>query len=296
MRARALYTSNGINYPPVDATQIDAAEARLGFRLPHMLRELYSTVANGADFFKPGQRFYGIRDGRSGSQSNIPTIEDRIGQGQRTITADTVELLHAHIGSYVMCKGIPMGFVALAQIGGGIYVFLDGFTGHIYVRDTIYENNVDIGEAFSLWALSVEEWVERELALPPADTSEVRYLPHYDLATLAGNKDENEANRDGETPSTNGHSPGEVFVVSQSEHKTGIDSGVSNAQRHLRVQFKSMREDIIQQIHQFDMLGVSAKDIANSRLSKLVEKSQVIQRLADAEAQIYALEEDALFP
>lgn len=44
--------------PPATEAQITAAEARLGFRLPELLRQLYRDVGNGG--FGPGHGLYGV--------------------------------------------------------------------------------------------------------------------------------------------------------------------------------------------------------------------------------------------
>lgn len=48
-------------FPPVSADQIAAAEKRLGFALPELLREIYMRVGNGG--FGPGYGFIGIERG-----------------------------------------------------------------------------------------------------------------------------------------------------------------------------------------------------------------------------------------
>ncbi|HEX6711758.1 MAG TPA: SMI1/KNR4 family protein [Thermoleophilaceae bacterium] len=47
--------------PPVTASALEDAEARLGFRLPPPVRQLYSKVANGG--FGPGYGLIGLIDG-----------------------------------------------------------------------------------------------------------------------------------------------------------------------------------------------------------------------------------------
>jgi len=48
-------------YPPATKESLEAAEAELGFRLPHLLRRLYSEVENGG--FGPGAGLVGVRGG-----------------------------------------------------------------------------------------------------------------------------------------------------------------------------------------------------------------------------------------
>ena len=192
LRARALYTSDGIHYPPATEAQIEAAEARLGFQLPPMLRELYTTIANGADFFSPGKCIHGIVD-ENEKRPNIPTMEGFVAKGPRPFDAETISLLRAHPGSYVLCEQEPTGLVALAHVGCGVYVHLDGYTGRLYIRDAHYENGEDVGAAFSWCASSVEEWVERTLASSPRDSSEAKYFPRYPLASILSNEGEDVA-------------------------------------------------------------------------------------------------------
>ncbi|HXG67577.1 MAG TPA: SMI1/KNR4 family protein [Blastocatellia bacterium] len=48
-------------YPPTTNALVDAAEARLGFRFPHLLREIYTKVGNGG--FGPGYGLLGLEGG-----------------------------------------------------------------------------------------------------------------------------------------------------------------------------------------------------------------------------------------
>jgi hypothetical protein len=48
-------------FPPASSLLLDAAETKLGFRLPLLLRELYSQVANGG--FGPGYGILGLEGG-----------------------------------------------------------------------------------------------------------------------------------------------------------------------------------------------------------------------------------------
>jgi hypothetical protein len=50
-------------YPPVSAAKVAAAEARLGFALPPLLRDIYMQVGNGG--FGPGYGLIGIDGGAS---------------------------------------------------------------------------------------------------------------------------------------------------------------------------------------------------------------------------------------
>src|SRR3954469_1135410 len=48
-------------YPPATSESLMETEARLGFRLPPLLRRLYSSVANGG--FGPGAGLVGVKGG-----------------------------------------------------------------------------------------------------------------------------------------------------------------------------------------------------------------------------------------
>lgn len=290
LRARALYTSNGIYYPPVTEAQVEAAEARLGFQLPQVLREIYTTVANGADFLGPGKCFHGIIDEQADRGSSAPTIEEFIGEGPRPFDAETVELLRTYPGSYVLCdKGDPAGLVTLAHIGCNVYVHLDGFTGYLYLRDDHYENSEFVAGAYSWCALSLNEWLERNLALAPTDMSEAKYQPHYPLATILTNNGEGANSRVDETTLSHHQRslPMSTSIAPQA-------AGAPNPRERLRLRLQSVREGIVRQIYQFDEIATSAQELGDLLTQEFAD-SQAIQRLADAEAQIYALEEDALF-
>jgi hypothetical protein len=48
-------------YPPIALDVVEAAEAKLGFRLPSLLREMYTQVGNGG--FGPGYGIFGLANG-----------------------------------------------------------------------------------------------------------------------------------------------------------------------------------------------------------------------------------------
>ena len=297
LRARALYASNGIHYPPVTKAQIEAAEVRLGFQLPPLLRELYTTVANGADFFGPGEWFHGIVD-ENETKPDIPTMEAFVGDGPRSFDAETINHLRAHPGSYIVSEDLPAGFVALTHIGCGIYVYLDGYTGHLYVRDALYENGEVVGAAFSWCAQSVEEWVERTLALSPCDSSEAKYLPHYPLATLgdkAAHEGEGAVYRDSTIERSPVPLPTDEDARLMSQFEATRVAQAASPRGQLRRHLQRVREEIVRQIHHLNAIGAYAQE-AGSSLAQDIEQSEAIQRLADAEAQIYALEDEARFP
>jgi SMI1/KNR4 family protein SUKH-1 len=295
LRARALYTSNGINYPPVTPAQVAAAESRLGFQLPAMLRELYTIVANGASFFAPGEWFHGITDTRPGARSDTPTIDKKVGDGPRPFDVQTVTLLRAHPGSYIVCETIPAGFVRLTHIGGGDYVYLDGFTGHLYIKDDHFDEHDEFaGNEFSWCARSLEEWAERNLALSPGERYlEGKYLPRHPLTTLTAKKGEDaNSNSDGTTPTNRQLNERSLLT---SPPITKRDNEAEDLREQLCMRLQDVRKEIVRQIYQLDEILLSTQELGN-RLAKEFANCQAIQRLADAEAQVYALEDEARFP
>lgn len=299
LRARALYASSGIHYPPITQAQLESAEARLGFQLPPLLRELYTTVANGADFFGPGAWFHGVVDEHE-RRPGIPTIEGFVGDGPRPFDAETINILRAYPGSYVLCEKEPASFVVLAHVGCGIFINLDGYTGHLYLREDHYESGEAVGGVFSWCAQSVEEWVERTLALSPCDSSEARYLPHYPLTAIeagAANEDTDAAESAGEMESTSPTPPEDEGSQSMSQFRAwrAARAQVANPRKQLRLRLQRVREEIVRQIHHLDAISAYAQEVGSS-LAQDIEQSEAIQRLADAEAQIYALEVEATFP
>ncbi len=290
LRARALYASDGINYPPVTEAQVEAAEARLGLQLPPVLRELYTTVANGADFFGPGKSLHGIIDDGPNGRPDAPTIEEFVGEGPRPFDAETVDLLRTYPGSYVLGDaGDPAGLVTLAHVGCNVYVHLDGFTGHLYLRDDHYENGEFVAGAYSWCAPSLQEWLERKLAQSPTDTSEAQYQPRYPLAAILANKGDGANVRvDEMTPTHHQRS----LPMSASAGIQAVEA--PKPQERVRLRLQSVREAIVRQIYHLDEIAISAQALDDLFIQEYAD-SQAIQRLADAEAQIYALEHDAQF-
>lgn len=84
--------------PPASEAQIAAAEARLGFRLPALLRQLYRQVGNGG--FGPG---YGLR--------GVPTSPEDEGKSV--------------VGLYPGVPRWPQGLLPVCDWGCGITSYLD---------------------------------------------------------------------------------------------------------------------------------------------------------------------------
>jgi hypothetical protein len=60
-RLRESATEARVQYPCVEKETIAIAESDLGFRMPHLLRAVYMTVANGG--FGPGFGLIGLENG-----------------------------------------------------------------------------------------------------------------------------------------------------------------------------------------------------------------------------------------
>jgi hypothetical protein len=61
------------------------------------------------------------------------------------------------------------------------------------------------------------------------------------------------------------------------------------------MRLQDVRKEIVRQIYQLDEILLSTQELGN-RLAKEFANCQAIQRLADAEAQVYALEDETRFP
>lgn len=284
MRAHAVYTSNGLQFPRATEEEIKACEERLGFPLPPMLRELYTTVGNGSDFFGPGYWFSTITENSAKTPANYPVLGRIVGSGPRPFDDTTVESLRAHPGSYVVCERTPTGFVEFAHIGCNVWAHLDGLTGHVYIRDDHYEEGEFKGAAFSFCAYSLEEWLERWLATPPSKSSEGRYQPHYPLADLADEEDKRDKNaEDGEQTAD---SPARRF-----------ESPITSFRRRQRTGLERTRMEITRQIYDLDIFQQSVVVNASAQRDELYavsELSSIMQQLADLEAQIDAMIFEAL--
>jgi hypothetical protein len=281
MRAHAVYLGDGLLFPRVTEAEILACEERLGFNIPPMLRVLYTTVANGSDFFGIDYRFYTISDKFVGYGTGYPVLGELVDDGPRVLDDSTVEALRAHPGAYVTCPRMPAGFVELAQLGCNVCAYLDGFTGHIYIRDDKYVGDDWTGPTFSFGASSLEEWLERKLAVPPSRSSEGRYQPHFPLATvLAADPTQPSGQWDDNAMSL--ESP---FRLGNSE--------ILRYHVHLRAGLERARAEITQQIYELDAVqdNLVERDVNNAARS--YETSHIMQHLADVEAQLDKLLETA---
>ncbi len=280
MRAHAIYLGEGLLFPPATEAEIDAAEARLGFTLPPMLRELYTTVANGSDFFGWGYNFYTISDKFVGYGSGYPVLGELLGDGPRPFDEATVEALRAHPGAYIVCEGIPAGFVDFATLGCEVHAHLDGFTGHIYISDNHSTNGVIDGLAYSFGASSFEEWLERKLSPSRLEDAEARYQPHHPLAdALAA-----EAVHPGGQESDDNKTPRRI--------RWGYNE-ISGYHAHLWAGLNRVRAVIAQHIYDLDSMQESIVDRDVNNRPSPYDTSDTMQQLADIEAQLDKLMQNA---
>lgn len=278
MRAHAIYLGDGLLFPPATEAEIEAAEKRLGFTLPPMLRELYTTVANGSDFFGWGYDFYTISDKFVGYGSGYPVLGEIMGDGPRPFDEATVEALRAHPGAFVVCERTPAGLVDFASLGCEVHAELDGFTGHIYISDNHGTNGVIDGLAYSFGASSLEEWLERRLSPSRLNSGEARYQPHHPLANAlaadATHPDEQESDKT-------------LRRIRQGYNE------ISGYHAHLWAGLNRARAVITQQIYDLDSMQdyIVERDV-NDR-PEPYDTSDTMQQLADIEAQIDKLMRNA---
>lgn len=273
MRAHAIYLGEGLLFPPATEAEIDAAEARLGFTLPPMLRELYTTVANGSDFFGWGYDFYTISDKFVGYGSGYPVLGEIMGDGPRPFDDATVEALRAHPGAYIVCEDMPTGFVDFASLGCEVHAYLDGFTGHIYISDNHGTNGVIDGLSYSFGASSLEEWLERRLSFSRLNSDEARYQPHHPLAdALAA-----EAVHPGEQEGDGNKAPRCI--------RWGYNE-ISGYHAHQWAGLNRARAVITQHIYDLDSMQESIVDRDVNDRPEPYDTSDTMQQLADIEAQL----------
>lgn len=284
MRAQAAYVSHGLRFPRATEAEIQACEERLGFKLPPMLRELYMTVANGSNFFGPGYSFFTIFDDFARTHLNYPILGETIGDGPRVLDDATVEALRAHPGAYVTCPHIPMGFVEFALLGCNVCAYLDGFTGHIYIRDDIYEGDEWNGPTFSFGADTLEEWLERQLAEPWSRSSEWRYQPHEPLAAVLADESKEGAG--------NGARSGEAETNDSQRASPSVYRVKSDMDRYrnrLLDGLEQARAKITRQIYDLDAVqrGIAEGDAPGYyKRDWLSDLNLTMQQLADVEAQL----------
>jgi hypothetical protein len=137
-------------YPPVSAAEIVAAEARLGFELPALLRDIYMQVGNGG--FGPGYGLIGLDGGAP------------IYAGGRAYSL--VDLYWAFRNRFS-----PLGepwaerLLPICTWGCSYFCYLDCAlpTAPVMAIDEDSHGHGPWGCAFSLHAHSFEEWMRRWL-------------------------------------------------------------------------------------------------------------------------------------
>ncbi len=128
MRARAETVCGNFPRPLATEEHFRAAEERLGFHLPPILHQRYTTVSNGLDFFMPGYWFRGIADNWYASRPNWYTVEDEVWHGIRLDEA-THNALEAHPGAFIVLDHPPEDALYLATLGGHEHVGWMGLLG-----------------------------------------------------------------------------------------------------------------------------------------------------------------------
>lgn len=274
MRAHAIYIGEGLLFPPATEAEIQACEERLGFKLPSMMRELYTTVANGSDFFGWGYNFYTVSDDFARKYTDYPILGKIVGDGPRPFDDATVEVLRTHPGAFVVCKRIPAGFVDFASLGCEVFAYLDGLTGHIYISDNHSTNGEPDGLAFSFGASSLEEWLERWFTSSPDAVSEGRFQPLRPLAEVLAEDSTRPIGQESDN-----------ITIPESPIRQ-MYSEVSGYRAHLNAGLERARAVITQQIYDLDIMqeSIVTRDVNNR--PRPYDTSHIMQQLADLEAQI----------
>ena len=286
MRARATYVvgEESLLRPLDSATQLHAFERQLGFSLPPMLCHLYLTVSNGAEFFEPGNWIYGVPDEWHAQNPNAPTISPYQGFRKR-VDPLTEHALETHPGAFVVLKDFPPeGTVSIADLGGGERIWLDGLTGKLWADSEFYDENHEFGGiAYSFWAPSVEDWLERKLAAPPNQESAGLYHESYPLAQIM--------RADGEISKAD--IPPAVLLDDLAHEayarlRLGKQRGESMEQHMLHL--RRMREQIVQNLYEVGNTWYAmVKEVGAVRARELGNE-EVLQQLSNAEAQVYCIE------
>jgi hypothetical protein len=139
--------------------QLAAAEGRLGFALPPLLRRLYGEVANGG--FGPGPGILGVKGGQKNDHGK--TVEDLYAE-----MLDAVQENRRWVW--------PPGVLPIADLSG-VYVCVDAAAPYRVVEfdfEELDEEGRDGGwsRAFSDVSPSFEDWLAEWLARPTASERE----------------------------------------------------------------------------------------------------------------------------
>lgn len=289
MRARAKYVCESLLRPLDSEGRLQVVEGQLGFHLPLMLHHLYLTVSNGAEFFEPGNWVYGIPDGWHVQYPNAPTIELYRGSGKR-LDLETEQALETYPGAFVVLEDIPEGTVPIADLGGGERVWLDGLTGKLWADSEFYDEHYEYGGiAYSFWAPSVEDWLERKLAAPPFLESTSLAPPRRFLSDAI--HDRGSSTR---TPAA-AHGTGHAFNGLTNTANQPYPRPLPQSRRGERMeqhvmQLRRMRDVVVKTLYELAATWHAvATEISETKVQMLGDE-MMLQQLADAEAQIYHLE------
>lgn len=294
LHARALHVGNGLHAQPVSEERLQHAEERLGFRLPPLLRRLYTTVANGAEFFAPSEIFYGISDDHPRRPGIQGTIDEFQGEGERLDEA-TVTALQAHPGAYVTCDAVPEHFVELS-VSGGVGIWLDGLTGRLFASDNVLGQDGEVTVGFSFWASSVDEWLERELAADPFRNDGSRQ-PLMPLARLTAETD-TQARRAAlaQAKNTQESSRLEDNVIPEGLRAWLEHQQLEQEAKQLRLERQSQRlrlarRKVVRLLNEVaDIQHTVMAEVGETQSPPTEWGDPVLQSLADAEAQLYEME------
>jgi len=286
MRARATYVigEESLLRPLDSATQLHAFERQLGFSLPPMLCHLYTTVANGAEFFEPGNWVYGVPDEWYAQNPNAPTISLYQGYGKR-LDPVTEQALETHPGAFVVLKDFPPeGMVAIADLGGGERIWLDGLTGNLWTDSEFYDENHQYGGiAYSFWASSVEDWLERKLAASPNQESAGLYHPPYPLAQIM--RADGEISEADIPPAV---SLDDLAHDARAALGTRKQRGERMEQHMLHL--RQMREQVVQTLYEVSNTWCTMVREVGAVRARELGSEEMLQQLANAEAEIFCVE------
>jgi hypothetical protein len=249
-----------------------------------MLCHLYMTVSNGAEFFEPGNGIYGVPDEWYAQNPNASTIEPARGHGKR-LDPVTEQALETHLGAFVVLKDFPLeDTVSIADLGGGERIWLDGLMGKLWADSEFYDENHEYGGvAYSFWAPSVEDWLERKLAAPPNQESAGLYQPPYLLATVMRS--------DGKVSEAD-IPPAVSLDDLAHEARTAMQTRQQRGERmeqHM-LHLRRMREQVVQTLYELGNTWYTMVREVGAVKARELGNEEMLQRLANAEAEIYRVE------
>ena len=298
LQARIAYTGHGGYYPPIPLEQLDVAEDRLGVRLPTLLRQIYTTVANGGEIFGDGHDLYAISGANipEYNQSRIWLVED----GGERLDDATVAALRASPGAYVARDAVPAEFLTLANLGCAVGLWLDVPTGQLFASDNVREESGEEKIGLSFYADSLDEWVEGELARAPFGGGVLRQ-PLHPLAHMADTPTSSPSSRQADaaedwwgpsedpTRDRGTRPPAEqawravhAALKRQQEQRDRME-------RWGR-QLRRMREETVEHLNEAAAIGGAvAAEVGEANVAKTVFDG-ALRSLADAEAQLYEAE------